>query len=61
MAVKRRAVKYRKSEKFGLKVPGPGDVNRAFEIDRENGTQHWSIAMAKETQTVLPALRILQP
>ena len=61
MAVKRRAVKRRKTEKFGLEVPGPGDVRRAFEIDRESGNQHWSRAMAKETQTVLPALRILSP
>ena len=58
-AVKRRATKRRKTEKFGLEVPGPNDVNRAFAIDAENGQEHWTRAMEKEVKTVIPALRVL--
>ena len=59
-AVKRRALTRRKTEKFGLEVPKPHDVRRAFEIDRETGSSHWAKAMEKEVKTVLPALRILE-
>jgi hypothetical protein len=58
-AVKRRAFKRRKNEKFGLEVPGPNDISRAFEIDSENGNKYWSEAMKKEVNTVRPALQIL--
>jgi len=59
-AIKRRSIKRRKTEKFGLEVPKPNDVERALQIDDETGTTHWSTALAKETKTVLPALKILE-
>jgi len=59
-AIKRRSTKRRKTEKFGLEVPKPNDVERAMQIDNETGTTHWSTALAKETKTVLPALKILE-
>jgi len=58
--VKRRSIKKRKTEKFGLEVPKPNDVERALQIDNETGTNHWSTALAKETKTVLPALKVLE-
>ncbi|CAJ1969800.1 unnamed protein product, partial [Cylindrotheca closterium] len=56
-AVKRRAVKRQKPEKFGIEVPGPGPkgVARAYELDAENGTSHWNDALIKEVKTILPA------
>ena len=61
-AVKRRAL-IRKTEKYGLELPGPGPkgVRRAYEIDRENGTEHWGKSIEKEVKTVLPALEVLEP
>ena len=59
-AIKRRSIKRRKTEKFGLEVPKPNDIERALQIDNETGTTHWSTALAKETKTVLPALKILE-
>ncbi|CAJ1931480.1 unnamed protein product, partial [Cylindrotheca closterium] len=61
-AVKRRAVKRQKAEKFGIEVPGPGPkgVARAYELVAENGTTHWSDALIKEVKTILPALKILE-
>lgn len=60
MAVKRRAMT-RKTEKFGIEVPGPGPngVRRAYEIDIETSTDLWAKGMEKEVKTVLPALEIL--
>jgi hypothetical protein len=49
---------HRKTEKFGLEVPR--DVRRALEIDRETGTNHWTLAIQKEVGTVLPALKVLE-
>ncbi|CAJ1937304.1 unnamed protein product, partial [Cylindrotheca closterium] len=61
-AVKRRAVKRQKPEKFGIEVPGPGPrgVARAYELDAQNGTSHWNDALIKEVKTILPALKILK-
>ncbi|CAJ1946131.1 unnamed protein product, partial [Cylindrotheca closterium] len=61
-AVKRRAVKRQKPEKFGIEVPGPGPkgVARAYELDAENGTSHWSDALIREVKTILPAVTILE-
>ncbi|CAJ1938186.1 unnamed protein product [Cylindrotheca closterium] len=61
-AVKRRALT-RKTEKFGLELPGTGPkgVRRAYEIDANTGSNHWGNAIEKEVKTVLPALRILGP
>ena len=61
-AVKRRAVKRQKPEKFGIEVPGAGPkgVARAYELDAENGTSHWSDALIKEVKNILPALKILE-
>ncbi|CAJ1928380.1 unnamed protein product [Cylindrotheca closterium] len=61
-AVKRRALT-RKTEKFGLELPGTGpkDVRRAYEIDANTGSNQWGNAIEKEVKTVLPALRILGP
>ncbi|CAJ1957341.1 unnamed protein product [Cylindrotheca closterium] len=61
-AVKRRAVKRQKPEKFGIEVPGPGPkgVARAYELDAQNGTSHWNDALIKEVKTILPALKILE-
>lgn len=60
MAVKRRAM-MRKTEKFGIKVPGPGpnDVQRASEIDAKTSTNLWAKGMEKEVEMVIPALEIL--
>ncbi|CAJ1970522.1 unnamed protein product [Cylindrotheca closterium] len=61
-AVKRRALT-RKTEKFGLELPGTGPkgVRRAYEIDANTGSNHCGNAIEKEVKTVLPALRILGP
>jgi hypothetical protein len=56
-SVRRRAFA-RKTEKFGIEIPKPMDVTRAFEIDSETNTTHWAIAMEKEVKTVLPALDV---
>ncbi|CAJ1969014.1 unnamed protein product [Cylindrotheca closterium] len=47
---------------FACEVPGPGPkgVARAYELDAENGTTHWSDALIKEVKTILPALKILE-
>ncbi len=59
-AVKRRAVKIRKNDKFELEIQKPNDVRRALKIDEETGTSHWRGALIKETRTVLPAFKILK-
>ncbi|CAJ1931864.1 unnamed protein product, partial [Cylindrotheca closterium] len=61
-AVKRRALT-RKTEKFGLELPGSGPkgVRCAYKIDANTGSNHWGNAVEKEVKTVLPALRILGP
>ena len=59
-AVKRRATKRRKTEKFGLEVPKLNDVRRALKIDEETSTSHWRDALTKEAKTVLPALKVLE-
>ena len=59
-AVKRRAVKVRKNDKFELEIQKPNDVTRALKIDVETGTSHWREVLIKETRTVLPAFKILK-
>ena len=59
-AVKRRAVKVRKNEKFELEIQKPNDITRALKIDVEAGTSHWREILIKETRTVLPAFKILK-
>ncbi|CAJ1959619.1 unnamed protein product [Cylindrotheca closterium] len=61
-AVKRRALT-RKTEKFGLELPGSGPkgVRCAYKIDANTGSNHWGDGVEKEVKTVLPALRILGP
>ena len=56
-AVKRRATRRRKTEKFGVEVPKPNDVRRALKIDEETSTSHWRDALTNEAKTVLPALK----
>ena len=59
-AVKRRASKQRKDEKFRLELPKPNDVRMALQIDDEMGMTHWREALRRETRTVLSAFKILK-
>ena len=49
---------YKTNLKFGLKVPQ--SVAEAYEIDRENGNEHWANAIKKELKNVLVAFHLLE-
>ena len=49
---------YKTNLKFGLKVPQ--SVPEAYEIDKENGNEHWSNAIKKELKNVLVAFHLLE-
>jgi len=56
--VKAVGTRYQKrSHKFGIEVPMT--VERAYEIDKETGTDFWAKAIEKEMKHVCPAFEIL--
>ena len=48
---------FRKTQKYGIEMPKT--VQRALEIDRENGNTLWRDALRKEMKNVMPAFEIM--
>jgi len=47
------------NQKYGIEIPN--SIKRAYEIDKETGTDLWAKAIAKEMFHVSPAFEILEP